>query len=75
MLQSYEAIYEHGTLKWISGQPSVEHARVIVTMLSEERRESRAIAHAPSARIAGKGEILGDIVASIIPPDDWEMLK
>ena len=29
----------------------------------------------PSAKIAGKGKILGDIVAPVIPADDWDALK
>ncbi len=26
-------------------------------------------------RLAGKIEILGDIVSSVVPPEDWESLK
>ena len=35
MLKSYEAIYDHGQMKWLGDQPPVEEARVIVTILSD----------------------------------------
>jgi len=33
MLQSYQAIYDHGRLTWLTDKPTVEEARVIVTLL------------------------------------------
>jgi hypothetical protein len=35
MLKSYEAIYENGQLTWVSEQPQINTARVIVTILEE----------------------------------------
>ncbi|MGJ3247663.1 MAG: hypothetical protein ACFE0I_16505 [Elainellaceae cyanobacterium] len=35
MLKSYEAIYENGQVKWLTEQPDVTTARVIVTVLVE----------------------------------------
>lgn len=35
MLKSYEAIYENGQVKWLAEEPSVQSARVIVTVLEE----------------------------------------
>ena len=29
----------------------------------------------PSAKIFKKGEILGDIVSSVVPPEDWDVLQ
>lgn len=73
MLNSYEAIYENGQLKWLADQPQVTSARIIVTVLEE----APAIVkwRTPSASIAGKGEVLGDIVSPIVPEEDWECLK
>ncbi|BCL35872.1 hypothetical protein [Nostoc sp. MS1] len=73
MLKSYEAIYENGQIKWISEQPQVNTARVIVTFI-EENLPSKKRRTAP-ASIAGKGKTLGDIVSPIVDEEDWECLK
>jgi len=70
-LQSYEAIYDHGQVKWLGDRPQVEQARVIVTILSDKDFTTAPFRHQPSARIAGKGKILGDIVAPAAPIEDW----
>jgi len=75
MLQSYEAIYDHGQLKWLTDKPPVEEARVIVTMLPSQASTAIHPKREPSARIARKGRILGDIVAPAIPEEDWDVLK
>ena len=75
MLQSFEAIYDHGQIKWLGDKPPVEAARVIVTMLPPLERATSQNRRVPSPRIAGKGKILGDIVAPVIPESDWNVLK
>jgi len=75
MLQSYEAIYDHGRIRWLTDKPPVEEARVIVTMLAPQVSSVSQSCRAPSARIAGKGKILGDIVAPVAPESDWDALK
>lgn len=75
MLQSYEAIYDHGRLRWLTDKPPVEEARVIVTLISSQASAATQICRAPSARIAGKGRVLGDIVAPVVPEGDWDALK
>jgi len=75
MLQSFEAIYDHGQIKWLGDKPPVEAARVIVTMLPQLERTTPQDRRTPSPRIAGKGKILGDIVAPVIPESDWNVLK
>lgn len=74
-LQSYEAIYDHGQMKWLGDRPQVEEARVIVTILSAKGMALTAVRHQPSARIAGKGKILGDILSPVAPIDDWNCAK
>lgn len=66
MLKSYEAIYEHGKLKWLKDSPGEEKIRVIVTIVEEappaiKRRQ-------PPIDLAGKGKITGDIISPIIQP-------
>ena len=35
MLRSYEAIYDHGQICWLSDAPTLDQARIIVTVLDE----------------------------------------
>ncbi len=73
MLQSYEAMIENGQLQWLTDQPQVSKARVIVTILSDT--EPQVLHRTPSAVIAGKGKTLGDLVSSFVEEKDWECLK
>lgn len=36
MLQSYQAVIEHGQLKWLDTPPQVQNARLIVTLLPDD---------------------------------------
>ncbi|MDO8789980.1 MAG: hypothetical protein Q7J42_18040 [Sulfuritalea sp.] len=75
MLQSYEAIYDHGQVKWIGEGPAVEQARVIVTVLSGTiASASRTARRQPSPKIKGT-RIVGDIMSSAVPDSDWDALK
>jgi len=74
-LQSYEAIYEHGQMKWLGDRPQVEEARVIVTILSDKSIAPTPVRHQPSARIAGMGKILGDIFSPAAPIEYWNCAK
>ncbi|MEN8443645.1 MAG: hypothetical protein ABG776_01395 [Cyanobacteria bacterium J06555_13] len=81
MLESYEAVYENGQLKWLNEQPVVDSARVIVTVLEDlalnavDTAAHSAKRRFPPDAIAGKGKTLGDIVSPIVPEEDWECLK
>jgi len=75
-LQSYEAIYDHGIMKWLGDQPADIRARVIVTILSDKSTISAPkVSHQVSPRIAGKGKVLGDIVSPAASEEDWSCLK
>ncbi len=73
MLQSYEAIIENGQVKWLTDEPKVSKARVIVTILSDTIPQ--APRRTPPASIAGKGRTLGDLVTFAVEEQDWECLK
>jgi hypothetical protein len=73
MLKSYEAIYENGQLTWVSEQPQVNTARVIVTVLEETLPGKKR--RTPPISIAGKGKTLGDIISPIVNEEEWECLK
>jgi len=73
MLKSYEATYENGQIKWLSEQPEITSARVIVTILEEPNPQIKR--RFPVPDMAGKVKILGDIVSPIVDEEDWECLK
>ena len=73
MLKSYEAIYENGQIKWLSEQPEITSARIIVTILEETKSQIKR--RFPIPDMAGKVKILGDIVSPIVDEEDWECLK
>lgn len=75
LLQSYEAIYDHGQMTWLGDRPQVEEARVIVTILSGPGVIATSEKHQPSTRIAGKGRIIGDIISPAAPIDEWNCAK
>ena len=50
MLLSYEAIYDHGQLTWISGAPDLARTRVIVTPIPE-RATGESLATAAQAQV------------------------
>lgn len=64
MLNSYEAIIKNGQIKWLTSEPQVSSARVIVTILEDTTPLIRR--RIPPASIAGKGKTLGDLVSPII---------
>ena len=74
MLQSYQAIYDHGHLIWLADKPSVEEAHVIVILLPIEKAPVLKIKRQASLRIAGQGNNWGDIVAPAAPIEDWDAL-
>ena len=73
MLKSYEAIYDHGQVKWLSDEPQVISARVIVTILEETAPLTKR--RAAPASIAGKGQTLSDLIVPVVDEQDWECLK
>jgi len=73
MLPSYEAMIENGQVQWLTDEPKVAKAHVIVTILSSN--EPQLLRRTPSATIVGKGKTLGDLVSSLLEEQDWECLK
>ena len=77
MLQSYEAIYEHGAITWLGEKPSVNQAHVIVTILDVTERATAPLRtnKQPSPLIAGKESILADLTLPISAADEWACLS
>jgi len=74
MLRSYEAIYEHGLIRWVHDAPQAERSRVIVTLVSVLPSSATHERRIPSQLIAGKGTTNGDIIEPIVSDSDWECL-
>ncbi len=55
MLKSYEAIYDHGQIHWLGDAPTLDQARIIVTVLDQTPAPS-ASPHIPPPAL--KGSIL-----------------
>jgi hypothetical protein len=76
MLKSYEAIYENGQVIWLTKQPQVSSARIIVTVLQEDIQNIVPLKRRiPPVAMAGKVKIIGDIVSPIVDEEDWECLN
>ncbi len=73
MLQSYEAIYEHGAITWLGEKPSVNQVHIIVTILDVKETATAPLQtnKQPSPLIAGKGSILTDLTLPISAADEW----
>lgn len=80
-LQSYEAIYDHGQMKWLGDKPQVDEARVIVTILPGIKREAETPRttitqrRSPSPRLRGVIRMMDDLIAPAAPAEEWEALK
>jgi hypothetical protein len=75
MLQSYEAIYDHGQFQWIGDEPAVAKARVIVTVLPEIASSAPGMRRRqPSPRVKGT-RIIGDIMLPAAAESEWDALK
>lgn len=75
MLKSYEALYENGQVMWLAEHPSVQSARLIVTVLEESSAPMLKKRRIFPTDMVGKVEILGDVVSPIVDSEDWECLK
>lgn len=53
VMQSYEAIYDHGQMKWLKEKPDIEKARVIVTILASGEGQQPSTGGTPLSDLAG----------------------
>lgn len=63
MLRSYEAIYDHGQLRWLKDAPKETPLRVIVTVIEEASAPVDSQPHKrrrPPPELAGAMRLLGD---------------
>ena len=46
-----------------------------IFLFLEDIRKGSKTARKPSTKIKGKGKIVGNIMAPVVPPEDWEALQ
>lgn len=61
-----------GNLTQLPKLPPNSKVEAIFLVLEEH---NKTLARHPSPAIAGKGKILGDILAPIVPEGDWNVLR
>jgi len=45
-----------------------------IFLFLEDKAKGRKTIRKPSKKIGGKGKIIGDIIAPVVPPEDWNAL-
>ena len=81
MLRSYEAIYDHGQLRWVNDAPKETPLRVIVTVIDEAKTsnlESTGKRRRPPPELAGMMCVVNaedNLMEPAIPETEWDVLK
>lgn len=70
MLKSYEAVYEKGQFKWLSDAPTVESARVVITILEEIPLQKHQ--RQPPPELKGSVVWKSDPFAPEMSNDEWD---
>ena len=75
MLKSYEAIYDHGRIQWLSEPPKVEHFKMLVvveqseTSVSSEHKQKR---RTPPPELKNSIHYLDDALKPVLSEAEWE---
>lgn len=74
MLQTYEAIYEHGKVRWLDAPPDMNEARLLVTVLSGTVAKSGGpeTAHGRDLADALKDAVLLNPYRDVADPIAWQ---
>ena len=81
MLRSYEAIYDHGQLRWLNDAPKETPLKVIVTVVEEAKTatpEPTRKRRRPPPELAGMMRVVNvedNLVEPAIPETEWDVLK
>lgn len=70
MLKSYEAIYEQGHVQWINDAPTIESARVVITIMEEIPHQKYR--RRPPPELKGSVILKSDPFAPEMIDDEWE---
>ena len=74
MLQTYEAIYDHGNVRWLDTPPDAEGARLLVTVLSSGAVKPAATGVMPAKSLedALKAVVLLNPYRDVVDPVTWQ---
>lgn len=74
MLQTYEAIYDHGNVRWLDTPPDAEGARLLVTVLSSGAVKPAAtgVMQPKSLEDALKAVVLLNPYRDVVDPVTWQ---
>jgi hypothetical protein len=65
---------QNGRLLQLPQLPPNVHIEAIFLLLEDKAKSSKTT-RKPSKNIMGKGKIIGDLKAPVVPPDDWKALQ
>jgi len=74
MLQTYEAIYDHGKVRWVDAPPAMNEARLLVTVLSDTPTTSAVpeAALGNNLAVALKAAVLLNPYRDVADPEAWQ---
>ena len=78
MLKSYEAIYDHGRIQWLSEPPKVEHFKMLVvveqseTSVSSEHKQKR---RTPPPELKNSIHYLDDALKPVLSASSLDEIK
>lgn len=74
MLQTYEAIYEHGNVRWLDAPPEMNEARLLVTVLPNTATQSATpeATHGNNLANALKAAVLLNPYRDVADPVAWQ---
>ncbi|MGR8934319.1 MAG: hypothetical protein ACU837_08010 [Gammaproteobacteria bacterium] len=73
MLKSYEAIYDHGKIEWLTTPPPGEHFRMLVVVEQPESTVPKARKRrVPPPELKGSVTWLSDPFEPAISEEEWE---
>ena len=77
MMHAEKALLETDSQGRLKGLPMLPPNRRIeaVFLIMDDPEPAPSLKRCPASTIAGKGKTLGDLIAPIVPEEDWDCLK
>ena len=72
MLKTYEAIFDHGNVRWLDKPPDAEGARLLVTVLSSVKPAATEVMPPKSLEDALKAAVLLNPYRDVVDPVAWQ---
>lgn len=77
MLKSYQAIYDHGKIEWLSEPPAGNRFRMVVVVEQPEANGSTSSKkrRVPPPELKGSVQWSGDPLAPLFSEDEWAAMS